>query len=110
MVTLSRGECDRLSNGNTLISVGRTGNVLEVNNQNEIVWHLEESKIATRMLFGGNLIKQPAYIRKKHRVVSDLKNTDYIMNNSFWIGVYPGITEEMRKYVVEVFDSFLKQY
>ena len=40
MLTLSRGECDRLSNGNTLISVGRTGNVLEVNNQNDIVWHL----------------------------------------------------------------------
>jgi len=78
--------------------------------RNQIVQSLEESKMATRMLFGGNLIKQPAYKGKNYRVVSDLTNTDYIMHNSFWIGVYPGITEEMRKYVVEVFDSFIKQY
>jgi CDP-6-deoxy-D-xylo-4-hexulose-3-dehydrase len=73
----------------------------------EIVQYLEESKIATRMLFGGNLIRQPAYIGKNHRIVSELKNTDYIMNNSFWIGVYPGITNEMREYVVESFENFL---
>ncbi len=78
--------------------------------RNQIVQYLEEFKVATRMLFGGNLTKQPAYIGKNHRIVSDLTNTDYIMNNSFWIGVYPGITEEMRKYVVEVFDRFLKKY
>ena len=78
--------------------------------RNQIVQYLEEFKVATRMLFGGNLTKQPAYIGKNHRIVSDLTNTDYIMNNSFWIGVYPGITEEMRKYVVEVFDRFLKQH
>ena len=76
--------------------------------RNEIVKYLEESKIATRMLFGGNLTKQPAYLGKNHRIVSDLKNTDYIMNNSFWIGVYPGITKEMRSYVVHVFDKFFK--
>jgi CDP-4-dehydro-6-deoxyglucose reductase, E1 len=78
--------------------------------RNQIVQFLEEYKVATRMLFGGNLIKQPAYKGKNHRVVSNLSNTDYIMHNSFWIGVYPGITEEMRQYVVEVFDRFLKQY
>ena len=78
--------------------------------RNEIVQYLEKSKVATRMLFGGNLTKQPAYIGKKHRVVSDLKNTDYIMSNSFWIGVYPGITKEMRTYVVEVFDNFIKSF
>jgi CDP-4-dehydro-6-deoxyglucose reductase, E1 len=78
--------------------------------RNQIVEHLEESKVATRMLFGGNLTKHPAYIGKKCRIVSDLTNSDYIMRNSFWIGVYPGITSEMRKYVVEVFDSFLKQF
>jgi len=76
----------------------------------EIVQYLEESKIATRMLFGGNLIRQPAYNGKKHRIVSELKNADYIMNNSFWIGVYPGITNEMREYVVDVFDNFMKSY
>jgi len=76
----------------------------------EIVQYLEKSKIATRMLFGGNLIRQPAYNSKKHRVVSELKNTDYIMNNSFWIGVYPGITKSMREYVIETFEIFLKKY
>jgi CDP-4-dehydro-6-deoxyglucose reductase, E1 len=78
--------------------------------RNQIVQHLEESKVATRMLFGGNLTKQPAYIGKKCRIVSGLANTNFIMKNSFWIGVYPGITEEMRSYVVEVFDSFMKQF
>ena len=76
----------------------------------EIVQYLEKSKIATRMLFGGNLIRQPAYNSKKHRVVSELKNTDYIMNNSFWIGVYPGITNEMREYVFDSFEKFLVKY
>ena len=75
----------------------------------EIVKYLEDSKIATRMLFGGNLTKQPAYIGKNHRIISELANTDYIMNNSFWIGVYPGITNEMREYVVESFDKFFKK-
>jgi len=78
--------------------------------RNQIVQYLEESKVATRMLFGGNLTKQPAYIDKNHRIVSDLINTNYIMNNSFWIGVYPGITEGMRTYVVDVFDDFMKPY
>ena len=78
--------------------------------RNQIVEYLEDSKVATRMLFGGNLTKQPAYIGKKNRIVSNLKNTDYIMNNSFWIGVYPGITKEMRSYVLSVFENFMKLY
>jgi CDP-6-deoxy-D-xylo-4-hexulose-3-dehydrase len=78
--------------------------------RNQIVQHLENSKVATRMLFGGNLTKQPAYNGKEHRIVSKLKNTNYIMKNSFWIGVYPGITEEMLKYVVGVFEDYLKKY
>ena len=61
------------------------------------------------MLFGGNLTKQPAYIGKNHRIISELANTDYIMNNSFWIGVYPGITNGMREYVLESFDKFFKK-
>jgi len=78
--------------------------------RNEIVQYLEKSKVATRMLFGGNLTKQPAYINKRHKLISDLKNTDYIMNNAFWIGVYPGINKEMRLYVVNVFHDFLNQF
>ena len=76
----------------------------------QIVQHLEESKVATRMLFGGNITKQPAYIGMNHRIIPELKNTDYIMNNSFWIGVYPGITSKMRNYVVDVFENFLKLF
>ena len=62
------------------------------------------------MLFGGNIIRQPAYKRKEYRIVSNLKNTDLVMNYGFWIGVYPGIDSHRQQYVVEVFDNFLKKY
>jgi len=74
----------------------------------EIVNYLEENKIATRMLFGGNLIKQPAYENVRYRVVNSLENTDLVMNNLFWIGVYPGITEEKRNYVIKIMEEFLE--
>ena len=73
----------------------------------DIVNYLEENKIATRMLFGGNLTKQPAYQNVKYRIFGSLKNTDLVMNNLFWIGVYPGITEEILDYIVKVIDRFL---
>ena len=76
--------------------------------RNELVHHLEGHKIATRMLFGGNLIRQPAYKDTEYRVVGDLRNTDIVMNQSFWIGVFPGITEGMTGYMVEIFESFFK--
>jgi CDP-6-deoxy-D-xylo-4-hexulose-3-dehydrase len=75
--------------------------------RDEIVRYLEENKIATRMLFGGNLTKQPAYEDVKYKMISSLKNTDLVMNNFFWIGVYPGITEEKLDYVIKVVDRFL---
>mgnify|MGYP001223105513 FL=1 len=78
--------------------------------RNELVSFLEENKIATRMLFAGNLTKQPAYINKKHRVIGELEKTDELMKNAFWIGVYPGISDEMRNYVLEVFDKFFKRF
>ncbi len=78
--------------------------------RDELVRFLELNKIATRMLFGGNLIKQPAYINKNHRIVSSLENTDMIMNNAFWIGVYPGLTEKMMKYVISTFEKFLGEF
>ena len=59
------------------------------------------------MLFGGNLIKQPAYINRNHRIVSELINTDQIMNSAFWIGVYPGLTEKMMDYVINKFEKFI---
>lgn len=76
----------------------------------DIVAHLEHHKIATRMLFGGDLTKQPAYLDIKCRISGGLKNTDTVMNDLFWIGVYPGITAEKLMYVIKTFDSFMKTY
>jgi len=76
--------------------------------RNEIVNYLEKNKIATRMLFGGNLLKQPAYENIKCRVFGSLKNTDLVMNNLFWIGVYPAITKEKLDYINNIFKKFFK--
>ena len=73
----------------------------------DIVKYLENNNIATRMLFGGNLIKQPAYDCIVYRMQDSLKNTDLVMNRLFWIGVYPGLTEEMIGFVIDLFNSFL---
>jgi CDP-4-dehydro-6-deoxyglucose reductase, E1 len=78
----------------------------------DIVRHLESANIQTRMLFAGNLIKHPCFneMRKSgegYRVVGDLKNTDRIMNDTFWIGVYPGMTEEKLEYITGKFNEFI---
>ncbi|MDD5691146.1 MAG: lipopolysaccharide biosynthesis protein RfbH [Candidatus Omnitrophica bacterium] len=73
-----------------------------------IVAYLEANKIATRMLFGGNLLKQPAYKNIKHRTEGKLKNTDLVMNNLFWIGVYPGLTKPMLSYIEKTVANFFK--
>ena len=70
--------------------------------------HLDEKKIGTRLLFAGNLLKQPAYKNIEHRVIGDLKNSDLVMTNTFWLGVYPGLTDEMLNYVSEVIHDFVK--
>jgi CDP-6-deoxy-D-xylo-4-hexulose-3-dehydrase len=70
-------------------------------NRNQVIAFLEQRKIATRLLFAGNLLRQPAYRDIRHRVVGTLDNTDFVMNNVFWIGVYPGITEPMLDYVLD---------
>ncbi len=74
--------------------------------KNKVVRYLEENGIQTRMLFAGNLTKQPCFdeMRKNgagYRIVGELTNTDYIMENTFWIGVYPGMTTEMLNYMIE---------
>jgi CDP-6-deoxy-D-xylo-4-hexulose-3-dehydrase len=58
------------------------------------------------MLFAGNLTRQPAFEGVPHRVVGSLENTDRVLERTFWIGVYPGLTEAMREYVASVFDAF----
>ena len=75
----------------------------------DLLKYLNENNIGTRLLFGGNITKQPYFIENKieYRVVDHLKNTDFIMNNTFWIGVYPGITDEMITHIIKKFEKFL---
>ncbi|MCT4597803.1 MAG: lipopolysaccharide biosynthesis protein RfbH [Vallitalea sp.] len=76
----------------------------------EIINHLEDNNIMTRLLFAGNITKQPAYENTDYRVVGNLSNTDYIMNNTFFIGVYPGIDDSRLEYISEVFEEFFNIY
>jgi len=72
----------------------------------DLLRFLDERKIGTRLLFAGNLTKQPYMIGQNYRVSGDLTNTDLIMNNTFWIGVYPGITRPMMEYTVASMAEF----
>ena len=76
-------------------------------NRNQIVQELNEAKIATRLLFGGNLLRQEAFINTPRRVVGNLTNTDIVMNDTFWIGVWPGITQPMLDYMIEVLSQII---
>jgi len=77
--------------------------------RNEIVRYLNNCKIATRLLFGGNLVRQPAYLNVPHRTVGMLENSDFVMNQAFWIGVYPGLTTTMLDFVISNFHEFIKK-
>ncbi len=76
--------------------------------RNQLIQFLDSRKIATRLLFGGNLVRQPAYRNSQYRIASPLDNTDFIMNQVFWLGVYPGLTRSMLDYVCDVFMQFIK--
>ena len=76
--------------------------------RNELVQYLEENKIGSRMLFGGNLTRQPAYKDKVWRISETLHKSDFVMNSGFWIGVSPVVTPPMREYVAEKIMEFCK--
>lgn len=83
-------------------------------NRNRIITYIEASGIQTRMLFAGNLIKHPCFdemrsLGRGYRVAGSLVNTDCIMNNTFWVGVYPGMTDEMIDYIIKIITEAVKQ-
>jgi CDP-6-deoxy-D-xylo-4-hexulose-3-dehydrase len=75
--------------------------------RNALMRHLDDLKIGTRLLFAGNLTKQPAYRNVDFRIVGDLTNTDLVMNRTFWVGVYPGLTPVMLDYIADSIADFV---
>jgi CDP-6-deoxy-D-xylo-4-hexulose-3-dehydrase len=78
--------------------------------KNDLVNFLASKLIDTRPLFAGNITKQPYFKNIPHRIVENLENTNLIMNNTFWIGVFPGLTQEMLQYVIEGFKKFFNTF
>lgn len=76
-------------------------------NREELLRYLDEKKIGTRLMFAGNILKQPAYKDVDFRVVGDLTNTDIVMTRTFWVGVYPGLTNQMLDYVTDSIKDFI---
>jgi CDP-6-deoxy-D-xylo-4-hexulose-3-dehydrase len=76
-------------------------------NREALLRFLDKRKIGTRLLFAGNILKQPAYKDVEFRVVGDLTNTDIVMKRSFWVGVYPGLTKPMLDFVIGSISDFM---
>jgi CDP-6-deoxy-D-xylo-4-hexulose-3-dehydrase len=79
-------------------------------NRRELIEFLDARKIGTRLLFGGNLTKQPLYEDRQYRVAGDLTNTDRVMNGAFWIGLYPGLSEAMLEYSASSIVEFCARF
>jgi len=77
--------------------------------RDELTRALEARKIGTRLLFAGNLLRQPAYEDASYRVMGDLRNTDFAMNNVFWLGVFPGLTKPMLDFVADSIGEFIEK-
>jgi CDP-6-deoxy-D-xylo-4-hexulose-3-dehydrase len=73
----------------------------------DLTTYLDQNKIGTRLLFAGNLTRQPYMVDETFRVSGELTNTDNVMKNTFWIGVQPALTQEMLEFVVEKIESYL---
>ena len=79
-------------------------------NRRDVVRYLDDHKVGTRLLFGGNLTRQPAFREVDYRVVGELTNTDKLMNDAFWIGVWPGIGDAERDYMVATFVEMVRHF
>lgn len=75
----------------------------------DLLHALQDRKIGTRLLFAGNLLRQPAYQNIQHRVAGTLTNTDYVMRQTFWVGVYPGLTRPMLDFVIESLHTLVRE-
>ena len=77
--------------------------------RNQLTEYLEENKIGTRNIFSGNLLRHPAYLKlkKNFKIIGDHKNADLIMTSAFWLGVYPGIDNDMLSYIKTVIKKFM---
>ena len=75
----------------------------------DLVQHIESRRIGTRQLFGGNLLRQPAYKGMPMRVVGSLVNADIVTESTFWIGVYPGLTGEIVEFMVGTISEFIRE-
>ena len=73
----------------------------------ELLTYLDQNKIGTRLLFAGNLTRQPYMVGRNYRVSGELTNTDNVMNNTFWIGVQPALTREMLEFSASKIESYL---
>lgn len=71
--------------------------------------HLDQNRIGTRLLFAGNLIRQPYMRGRNYRVSGSLTNTDTVMDHTFWVGVYPGLRKEMLDFTVEKLEAFFRK-
>ncbi|QDD07076.1 lipopolysaccharide biosynthesis protein RfbH [Candidatus Methylopumilus planktonicus] len=85
-----------------LMTIRTNANVQRV----DLLNYLDQNKVGTRLLFAGNLTRQPYMIGRNFRVSGDLTNTDLVMNNSFWVGVYPGLSQEMLSFIADKIENF----